>query len=85
MQTIYDYTLKQLEEVLGEMGQKPYRAKQLYTWLYRKRVQSFDEMTDLPAALIAQLKEKYVIMPVKLIEKQVARDLTAKYMFELED
>ncbi|MBR3343488.1 MAG: 23S rRNA (adenine(2503)-C(2))-methyltransferase RlmN [Solobacterium sp.] len=85
MQTIYDYTLKQLEEVLGEMGQKPYRAKQLYTWLYRKRVQSFDEMTDLPAALIAQLKEKYVIMPVKLIEKQVARDLTAKYLFELED
>lgn len=85
MQTIYDYTLKQLEEVLGEMGQKPYRAKQLYTWLYRKRVQSFDEMTDLPAALIAQLKEKYVIMPVKLIEKQVAKDLTAKYLFELED
>lgn len=85
MQTIYDLTLKQMEEMLGTLGQKPYRAKQLYTWLYRKRAQSFDEMTDLPAALIAQLKEKYIISPVKLAAKQVAKDLTAKYLFELSD
>jgi len=85
MQTIYDLTLKQMEEMLGTLGQKPYRAKQLYTWLYRKRAQSFDEMSDLPAALIAQLKERYVISPLKLVTKQVAKDLTAKYLFELTD
>lgn len=52
MKTIYDLNLKQLEEMLARYGQKPYRAKQLFTWLYRKRAMSFSEMTDLPAALI---------------------------------
>ncbi len=85
MQTIYNLNLKQMEEMLAEYGQKPYRAKQLYTWLYRKRVKSFEEMTDLPATLIEKLKENYCINPVKLIDKQVAKDLTAKYLFELED
>lgn len=85
MRTIYDLNLKQMEEMLGTLGQKPYRAKQLYTWLYRKHVLSFDEMSDLPAALIAQLKESFCIMPVKLVEKQVAKDLTTKYLFELTD
>ncbi|MEE3488592.1 MAG: 23S rRNA (adenine(2503)-C(2))-methyltransferase RlmN [Bulleidia sp.] len=85
MRTIYDLNLKQMEEMLGTLGQKPYRAKQLYTWLYRKHVLSFDEMSDLPAALIAQLKESFCIMPLKLVEKQVAKDLTTKYLFELTD
>ncbi len=85
MQTIYDLTIHEIEAVLKEFGQKPYRAKQIYSWLYRKRVQSFDEMTDLPASLIASLKEKWIISPVKVIEKQVAKDLTAKYLFQLTD
>ena len=57
MQTILDLNLKQMEEMLKEVGQKPYRAKQIYSWLYRKRVSSFDEMSDLPASLISWLKE----------------------------
>ena len=85
MRTIYDLTLKQMEEMLAEKGQKSYRAKQLYAWLYRKQVTSFDEMTDLPAALISELKNEYCLMPVVLAEKQIARDLTAKYLFELQD
>ncbi len=85
MQSIYDFTLTQLEEMLGELGQKPYRAKQIYAWLYRKRAESFEEMTDLPAGLITQLSERYVIMPVTLVDKQVARDGTAKYLFEMQD
>ena len=85
MRTIYDLTLKQMEEMLAEKGQKSYRAKQLYAWLYRKQVSSFDEMTDLPAVLISELKNEYCLIPVTLVEKQVARDLTAKYLFELQD
>lgn len=85
MQTIYDYDLKQLEEVAAEFGQKPYRAKQLFTWLYRKRAVSFDEMSDLPAAFIAQMKERYVIMPLKEITRQVAKDGTMKFLFEMQD
>lgn len=84
-ETIYDLTLQQMEEMLAEYGQKKYRAKQVYAWLYRKRVSSFDEMTDLPASLIEQLKERFVINPLKLVDKQVAKDKTAKYLFELND
>ncbi len=85
MQTIYDLNMKQMEEMLASLGQKSYRARQIYSWLYRKRVLTFEEMTDLPAGLIEQLKQKYCIMPVVLVEKQVSRDLTAKYLFKLQD
>ena len=85
MRTIYDLTLPQMEELLKTHGQKPYRAKQIYSWLYRKRAEDFSEMTDLPAALIEALKHDYTLMPVTLLEKQVARDRTAKYLFQLSD
>ena len=85
MRTIYDFDLKQLEEMLAVYGQKPYRARQMYSWLYRKRVLSFDEMTDLPSSLIAQLKEQYAIMPVKEISRQISHDGTMKFLFELQD
>lgn len=85
MRTIYDLTLKQMENWLGTMGQKPYRAKQIFAWLYRKRVSSFEEMSDLPASLIAQLKENYTLQPLRLVTRQVAKDRTTKYLFEMQD
>lgn len=85
MQTILDLNLKQTEEMLAGYGQKPYRAKQLFSWIYRKRVSSFDEMSDLPASLIARLKENYTLDALKEIDRQVARDQTTKYLFELQD
>ncbi|MBR2812284.1 MAG: 23S rRNA (adenine(2503)-C(2))-methyltransferase RlmN [Solobacterium sp.] len=85
MPTIYDLSLKQTEQMLAGYGQKPYRARQLYSWLYRKRADSFDEMSDLPASLIVSLREAYTLMPLKEIRRQVARDLTTKYLFEMED
>ncbi|MBQ6221783.1 MAG: 23S rRNA (adenine(2503)-C(2))-methyltransferase RlmN [Solobacterium sp.] len=85
MKSIYDLTLPQMEQMMAEHGQKSYRAKQIYSWLYRKKAVSFEEMTDLPASLIEQLKNEYEFLPLRLLEKQVARDLTAKYLFELSD
>ena len=85
MKTIYDMNLKQLEEMLARHGQKPYRAKQLFTWLYRKRAMSFQEMTDLPAALIERLEAEYAIMPVKELTRQVSRDGTIKFLLQLMD
>ena len=85
MRTIYDYTLPQMEEMLKTHGQKPYRAKQIYSWLYRKRAEDFSEMSDLPAGLIEELKQEYEMLPVRMLEKQVAKDRTAKYLFELTD
>lgn len=85
MQTIYNLNLKQMETMLAGYGQKPYRAKQIFSWLYRKRVMSFDEMTDLPASLIEALKKEYYIMPVKEIQRQVSHDGTIKFLTELTD
>ena len=85
MKTIYDLNLKQLEEMLAGYGQKPYRAKQLFTWLYRKRAMSFSEMTDLPAALIEKLSAEYAIMPVKELTRQVSKDGTIKFLLQLMD
>lgn len=85
MQTIYDLTFKQVQEMLEAHGQKAYRAKQIFSWLYRKRVSSFDEMSDLPKSFIEQLKQEYSIEPLKEIQRQVSHDGTIKFLAELQD
>ena len=85
MQTIYDLTFKQTQEMLEAHGQKAYRAKQIFSWLYRKRVSSFDEMSDLPKSFIEQLKQEYSIEPLKEIQRQVSHDGTIKFLAELQD
>lgn len=85
MQTIYDLTFKQMQEMLEVHGQKAYRAKQIFSWLYRKRVSSFDEMSDLPKSFIEQLKQEYSIEPLKEIQRQVSHDGTIKFLAELQD
>ena len=85
MQTIYDLNMKMMEDMLKEHGQKSYRAKQLFSWLYRKRVDDFALMSDLPAALTSKLKEEYSMAPLKELTRQVAHDGTTKYLFEMQD
>lgn len=85
MQTIYDFNLKMLEEMLAAHGQKSYRAKQMFTWLYRKRCNDFSEMSDLPASLTAQLKEEYCMMPLHEVTRQTSKDGTIKFLFEMQD
>ena len=60
---IRDYTLEDLEIELENMGEKKYRAKQIYAWLF-KGVNSFDEMTDLSKDLISKLKENFLLLDV---------------------
>lgn len=85
METIYSYSLQSLENLMVEMGEKKYRAKQIFTWLYRKRVLSFQEMSDIKVELQEKLAERFVIDPLKVREKQVAQDGTTKFLFELQD
>ena len=59
METIYSYSLKSLEALMEEMGEKKYRAKQIFTWLYRRRVLSFSDMTDIKQGLQQKLAERY--------------------------
>ena len=77
------------EEMLKEMqyiGEKPFRAKQIYEWLHVKLADSFDEMTNLSKALREKLSVNYEIRRVSMLERQIsAVDPTEKFLFELKD
>ena len=86
MKDIKSLTLSQLKEEMATIGEKPFRAGQIYKWLHVKLVSSFGEMTDLSAALREKLSSEYVITDLKKLEVQVSKDDgTRKYLFELGD
>ncbi len=85
MVDIKSMTPEELAAFFKELGQPPFRAKQVFRWLYRG-VTSFDEMTDLPKALREQLEERCFLTVPKVARKQVsAIDGTIKYLWELAD
>ena len=86
MKDIKSLTLSQLKEEMATIGEKPFRAGQIYKWLHVKLVSSFEEMTDLSAALREKLSSEYEITDLKKLEVQVSKDDgTRKYLFELGD
>ena len=85
MKNIYDYSLEQLTEYFALIKQNPFRAKQVFSWLYQKDAQSFEDMSDLSKDLRNQLNEEFTLDVLKIKEKQVSRDGTIKYLFELLD
>ncbi|MEA2018163.1 MAG: 23S rRNA (adenine(2503)-C(2))-methyltransferase RlmN [Campylobacterota bacterium] len=79
--TIYDYTLKELQEKI-----KPsFRAKQIYDWIYKKYVTSYEEMKNIPKDLKTKLEEKYPIDICKIINTEISSDGTKKYLFQYKD
>lgn len=85
MKSIYDYNLVDLENYLIENNLKPFRAKQIFKWLYEKRVSSFYEMSDISKDLQQQLNSDFVIETLKVKAHQISSDGTEKYLFELND
>ena len=85
MKNIKDYSLEELKEELKEIGEKPFRAEQIYKWIYEARVSHFDEMTNLSLELREKLKQIYEIKEFKILKKQVASDGTRKYLFDVLD
>lgn len=85
MESIYNYSLKDLEEYFINKGLKPYKAKQVFKWLYVKRITSFDLMSDLSKSLIEDLKKDFNIFLFKEKKKQKSKDGTVKFLFELFD
>ena len=78
-------TQPELANILKELGQPAFRAKQVFTWLH-KGVRSYEEMTNLPKSLRDILTENYPIRPPKVVRKQESqRDGTIKYLWELSD
>lgn len=83
---IKSLSLVQLKNVMIEMGEKAFRAKQIYEWLHQKQAESFDEMSNLSAALREKLKECCVLTTLKMLEVQTSKiDGTQKYLFALPD
>ncbi|MGM7701120.1 23S rRNA (adenine(2503)-C(2))-methyltransferase RlmN [Pseudalkalibacillus sp. Hm43] len=83
--SIFSLGYEDLKKWLKEEGEPSFRAKQIYEWLYQKRVESFQDMTNLSKGLREKLEEEYVITPLKTIIKQESKDGTIKFLFELED
>ena len=85
MKNIKDYTLEKLKEELKNLGEKPFRAEQIFKWIYQDQVKSFDEMTNLSLSLREKLKEEYTLCNYNIIKKQESADGTKKYLFDVLD
>ncbi len=83
---IKSLSLVQLKNTMTEMGEKAFRAKQIYEWLHQKQAESFDEMSNLSTSLREKLKERCVLTTLKMLEVQTSKiDGTQKYLFALPD
>lgn len=83
---IKSLSLAQLKNIVTEMGEKAFRAKQIYEWLHQKQAESFDEMSNLSAVFREKLKERCVLTTLKMLEVQTSKiDGTQKYLFALPD
>lgn len=76
---------EQLTEAMLQLGEKAFRAKQVYEWLWKKSAHSFEEMTNLSKELRAQLEEQFVINAVTIATQQKSSDKTIKFGFRLHD
>ena len=85
MKNIKDYDLEDLKKELISIGEKPFRAEQIFKWLYQEKVKDFDEMTNLSLDLRKKLKENYTICNYEILRKQESKDGTIKYLFDVLD
>jgi len=82
---IKNYNLDELKEELKNIGEKSFRAEQIFKWLYQDKVNSFDEMTNLSLDLRQKLKENYTLGLFKIVKKLESVDGTKKYLFDVQD
>lgn len=82
---IRSLTLNDIKALVAELGEKPYRAKQLWEWLWKKKARTWDDMSDLPKAFRAALAERTVLRPLVLAEEQRSNDGTVKCAFRTWD
>ena len=76
MKNIYDYTLEELQAYFVEKNEKPFRATQVFEWLYRFRINNFSEMTNISKSTIKLLEEEFALSSLELVTKQVSKDGT---------
>ena len=83
---IKSMNLEELKTFFSDMGEKAFRAKQVYEWLHVRQVESFEEMTNLSKTLRERLDETCRIITLRKEQVQISKlDGTRKYLFLLED
>ena len=82
---IYGETLEELEQFAKESGQPKFRAKQLTEWLYKRRVRTWDQMTNLPGIWRAKLDRAFILEPVQPLFNSESKDVTNKLLMQLGD
>lgn len=85
MQNLYDLSFDDLTALLIQWGEPKFRAKQVWEWLYDKRVGDMDAMTNLPQSLRDHLKAETVIGTLQIVTEQNSKDGTQKRLYRLPD
>jgi len=85
MINLYDLSFDELTDFIVELGDKKFRAKQLWNWMYDHRVDNFDAMQNLPNTLIEQLKDNATLGTLKLVAQENSNDGTEKRLYRLHD
>lgn len=83
--SVYELSLKDLEDYLLEKGFKPFHAKQIFRWIYRKRIGSFEQMSDISKKMIDVFNEDLFFDVLTIKDHQISKDGTEKFLFELND
>ena len=84
MKNIYGVTITELEQYFIDKGQGKFKATQVFEWLYKKRVSSFTEMSNVGKSNIAMLQEDFSLESLEILAKKVDTDVS-KYLFGLKD
>ena len=85
MNSIYSYSLEELTKIMLAMGQSAYRSKQIFSWLYKKRIKSFDEMNDISLSFREELKKNFDFFLPTIDVMEKSKDGTIKCLFKLRD
>lgn len=75
----------ELENLLAQMGEKPFRTKQLWQWLYFRGETDFEKMSNLSKELRSKLAERFTISRPKIVTEQLSKDKTRKWLLEFAD
>ena len=85
MINLYSLEYSKLENLMVELGEKKYRAQQIFNWLYKKEATSIDEMSDISKKFREVMNEKFNLSLPKVFTRQDSKDGTIKLLLELED
>ena len=84
MKNLRDLEINDLKKLLEEMGEKPFRAKQIYTWLHQNLVEHYDEMTNISKGLRDRLSAEYSVALPETVEVLTSKiDGTKKFIFRI--